>query len=259
MFEFTDQLMNTIKLDKMPKRIISIVPSQSEFLWIIGLRKEIVGITKFCKYPNEMFQKIERIGGTKNLNIDKIRRLKPDLIIGNKEENKKSQINLLQKEFNVWMSDIFDFKDTFNMMYSLGIIFGKEKETQKLISLIELSLLKVKNIFNNQKVAYFIWKKPYMVAANNTYINFILNYLGLKNAFYFLKRYPILDEEKLKQIKIELCFLSSEPFPFKAKHVNEFELIFPNSKIWIVNGEVFSWYGPRLLYLHDHVKQLKKN
>ncbi|MEI8136616.1 MAG: helical backbone metal receptor, partial [Bacteroidota bacterium] len=168
MMEFKDQIGNTIKLGGKPKRVISIVPSQSEFLWEIGLRDELVGITKFCVHPNEMFSTIERVGGTKKLHIDKIRALKPDLIIGNKEENEQADIEVLQKEFNLWISDIYNFEDSFKMMIELGIILGKETETNSLVSKIKKSLLEIKDIFSNQKVAYFIWKSPYMLAASNT-------------------------------------------------------------------------------------------
>ncbi len=253
---YTDQLNNKIKLSTSPKRIISIVPSQSEFLWQIGIRNQLIGITKFCIHPKEMFNKIERIGGTKKLNINKIRSLKPDLIIANKEENNQQEIELLQKEFNVWISDIYNFNDAFYMMKKLSVILNKESETQKLITTIKASLKPIKNIFKNITVAYFIWNKPYMVAANNTYINFVLNYLGLKNTAHNLQRYPEVNEVILKKINPNICFLSSEPYPFKQKHIIELQQILPASKIIIVDGEVFSWYGTRILQLADFVKQL---
>ena len=253
---YTDQLNNKIKLNTTPKRIISIVPSQSEFLWQIGIRTQLIGITKFCIHPKEMFNKIERIGGTKKLNINKIRSLKPDLIIANKEENNQQEIEFLQKEFNVWISDIYNFNDAFYMMKKLSVILNKESETQKLITTIKASLKPIKNIFKNITVAYFIWNKPYMVAANNTYINFVLNYLGLKNTAHNLQRYPEVNEVILKKINPNICFLSSEPYPFKQKHIIELQQILPASKIIIVDGEVFSWYGSRILQLADFVKQL---
>ena len=141
---FTDQLNNTINLDAFPKRIISLVPSQSELLWDLGLREELVGITKFCIHPNEMFKSIERVGGTKKLDIDKIRELKPDLIIGNKEENEQTQIEELQKEFSVWMSDIYDLSDAFDMISSLAEITGKENKAEQLIKTIKSNFLSIR-------------------------------------------------------------------------------------------------------------------
>lgn len=258
MLKYKDQLGNVIKLEKKPVRIISIVPSQSEFLWDIGLRKELVGITKFCVHPVEMFKSIERVGGTKKLNINKIRALKPDLIIGNKEENEKADIELLQKEFNVWMSDIYTFEDAFEMMEDLGEIFDKKNATKRIVGEIKRTLPEVKNIFKGQKTAYFIWYKPYMFAAKKTFIDHVLNYIGLKNAVGNLKRYPKLDDEEIKQIDPEVCLLSSEPFPFKVKHIKELRDKLPNANIVIVDGEIFSWYGSRLLHFSSYIKDLKK-
>ncbi|MBL7922338.1 MAG: ABC transporter substrate-binding protein [Bacteroidia bacterium] len=257
MFEYTDQIGNKIKLKQKPQRIISLVPSQSEFLWDLGLHHQLVGITKFCIHPNQMFKNIERVGGTKKVNIDKIRALKPDLIIGNKEENEKSDIELLQKEFNVWMSDIFDFEDAFKMMLSIGKIVDKEKEAQAISEKIRSSLSNVKNIFNGQRIAYFIWYKPYMVIAKHTFIDHTLNFIGLNNAFKNAERYPEIMDEQIVAANPEFCFLSSEPFPFKEKHLKELQNKLPNSKIVIVDGEIFSWYGSRLLHFANYVEQLK--
>ena len=256
--EYKDQLGNTIRLNNLPKRVISLVPSQSEFLWHLGLRDEFVGITKFCIHPDELYRTKERVGGTKDLDLEKIRALKPDLIIGNKEENDQNQIRSLQKEFPVWMSDIYTLEDSFQMMLSLGLILNKEKESKHLVENLKVSLSRIKNTFHNQRVLYFIWKNPYMGAASQTFIDHVLNYLGFKNIIKHLLRYPELDESALKKLNPDLCFLSSEPFPFKEKHVKDLQNILPNSKILILDGEVFSWYGTRLLHLEAYVKKLKK-
>jgi ABC-type Fe3+-hydroxamate transport system substrate-binding protein len=255
---FIDQLGNTIRLDTPPRRIISIVPSQSELLWDLGLRDELVGITKFCIHPAEMFTTVTRVGGTKKLDIDKIRELKPDLIIGNKEENEKQQVEELQKEFNVWMSDIYNFKDALSMMKKIGEITGKKKAAEKIINKINKELPSIKNAFHRNKVAYFIWYKPYMLAADNTYIDYVLKYTGLKNAARSLSRYPVVNTDELNKLSPDYCFLSSEPFPFKEKHITEIEALVPGTKGIIVDGELFSWYGSRLAKLPAYIKELKK-
>ena len=258
MATFIDQTGKSIALDKTPERIISLVPSQSEFLWDLDLKEELIGITKFCIHPEELFRNKERIGGTKKLNIEKIRTLKPDLIIGNKEENEKLQIEILQKEFNVWMSDIYNFEDAFEMMKFIGEMTGKSLDAGKIINQIKKQLSSIKNIFNNQKVIYFIWNDPYMITGKNTFINCVLNYCGFVNGAGDLERYPEVSNEQLKEIKPEYCFLSSEPFPFKIKHVQEIQKILPETKIIIVDGEMFSWYGSRLIKLPAYIKQLKE-
>eukprot|EP01137_Pigoraptor_chileana_P023964 Opistho-2@91143 len=95
---FIDQLGNQITINFPPKRIVSIVPSQTELLFDLGLADEVVGITKFCIHPIDKFASTTKVGGTKKLLIEKIRDLKPDLIIGNKEENTQSEVELLMQE-----------------------------------------------------------------------------------------------------------------------------------------------------------------
>lgn len=258
MSSYSDQLGNKIHLDTLPKRIISLVPSQSEYLWDLGLREELIGITKFCIHPEEMYQRIQRVGGTKQLDLEKIRALKPDLIIGNKEENDKDQIRILQKEFRVWMSDIYTPADALNMMGDLGRMLGKEPQAKKWVVEIDASLKRIKNYFEGQSLAYFIWSKPYLFAASNTFIHAILEHIGFKNALASYERYPELNEEELKKLNPQLCFLSSEPFPFKEKHVKEIQDLLPKTKLLLVDGEMFSWYGSRLLKLEAYLKELKK-
>jgi len=253
---YKDQVGNLVRLSKRPQRIISLVPSQSEYLWDLGLRSALVGITKFCIHPDDMYCGFARVGGTKKLDLDKIRELKPDLIIGNKEENERSQIEELQKEFPVWMSDIYTFEDTFAMMKAIGEMLDKRKESETLVDTLRNSLTSIQNIFVKKRVAYFIWNKPYMLAASSTFIDHVLNHLGLENALSKYDRYPELNEDQLQEINPDICFLSSEPFPFKEEHVKELQIILPKSQIVIVDGEVFSWYGTRLLHLAKYVAGL---
>jgi ABC-type Fe3+-hydroxamate transport system substrate-binding protein len=252
-----DQIGNALELNTVPRRVISLVPSQSELLWDLGLGQQLVGITKFCVHPNEMFRSVERVGGTKELNLEKIRQLKPDLIIGNKEENERSQIEILSKEFNVWMSDIYNFEDALNMVSSLGTILGREQIAGELREKISRALMAVRNTFKGQTVAYFIWNKPYMLAAADTFIDCALRRIGLNNVAHGLSRYPELDLAGLKKLDPQFCFLSSEPFPFSEKHVRELSEHLPNSRITLVDGEMFSWYGSRLIKLPGYIEQLQ--
>ncbi len=256
---FTDQLNNTIEIENYPKRIISLVPSQSELLWDLGLRDELVGITKFCIHPTEMFQSIERVGGTKTLNLDKIRALKPDLIIGNKEENDQSQILQLQKEFNVWMSDIYTLNDSLMMIEKIGQLVNKEEEASIIKNNIQSSFLNLHQI--HKSVLYFIWREPYMAVGKATFIGDILHKLGLENKIEDnTARYPELNKEEIKTLNPDLILLSSEPYPFKHEHIKELQDILPHSKIILVDGELFSWYGSRLQksvsYFNELIKPL---
>jgi ABC-type Fe3+-hydroxamate transport system substrate-binding protein len=260
MINFTavkDQTGHTITLESPPDRIISIVPSQSELLWDLGLRSELKGISKFCIHPDEMFRTIARVGGTKQLDIEKIRALKPQLIIGNKEENERSQIETLRKEFNVWMSDIYNFDDAIEMMLALGNMTGKVKEAESIVNKVNRAITSVKNIFEKRTVAYFIWKDPYMLAAGNTFIDHVLTHAGLINVAGSMSRYPEISLEEIKKIKPDYCFLSSEPYPFSEKHLPEMQRQLPETRFVLADGEMFSWYGSRLIKLIEYLEKLK--
>ncbi len=267
MLKYTDQLRRKIELHETPKRIISLVPSQTELLYDLGLNDEVVGITNFCIHPEEWYRTKTRIGGTKKIDFEKIKALNPDLIIGNKEENDQFQIEELMKDYNVWISDITTLKDALNMILSLGMVLGKHNEATNIKLQIEsdfkhLNLPKTSSAFelseierHQQTVAYFIWNDPYMVVGNNTFINEMLKVCGLQNVF-ISDRYPEVNATQIISADPEVIFLSSEPFPFKEKHVLEFRKMCPKAKVLVVDGEMFSWYGSRLLKATTYFKQL---
>jgi ABC-type Fe3+-hydroxamate transport system substrate-binding protein len=264
---FTDQMNRKIELTEKPVRIISLVPSQTELLYSFGLQDEVVGITKFCVHPQEWFTSKSKVGGTKNIDIEKIKSLNPDLIIANKEENEKEQIEYLMEHYPVWMSDIYTLKDAYDMMVRVGVLVGKQQQALFLKLEIEYafnSFLNTLNSTHKSTVAYFIWKKPYMVAGGNTFINHLLTICGFVNVFesHSNGRYPQIELNELKDAQPQYIFLSSEPFPFKESHIEEFKSACPSAKIMIVDGEMFSWYGSRLLhapkYLSTLLKELKE-
>ena len=257
---FTDQLGNTITINYPPKRIVSIVPSQTELLFDLGLDDQVIGITKFCIHPIEKFASKTKIGGTKKLLIEKIRDLKPDLIIGNKEENTRDEVELLMQEFSVWMSDISNLEEAMLTITKIGELVDKAPEAAYLNHLInagfkDLQTLAVeKNI--NQTVAYLIWKDPYMFAGKDTFIDDILRKIGLNNIIE-QTRYPEIELAKLQTTNCQLVFLSSEPYPFKQKHIEEIQAVLPNARVMLVDGEMFSWYGSRLVKAVNYLFHLQ--
>lgn len=259
MLSTTDQLGNTITLPAYPKRIISLVPSQTEFLFDIGLDEEIVGITRFCIHPKGKVSSKEKIGGTKQFNIGKIKQLQPNLIIGNKEENYREGIEELQKDFPIWMSDIYTLDDSLDMMRKLSALCNREQEGNALVQRIGDGFSDYKPFTTSPlpTAAYFIWRKPYMVAANDTFINHMLGRLSVRNVFEDLVRYPEINPETLADLKPDYIFLSSEPYSFKETHFEEFRAFCPTAKVILVDGEMFSWYGSRLLYTPKYFEQLK--
>lgn len=255
-----DQMLRQVNVPDCPMRIVSLVPSQTELLYHWGLGDRVVGITKFCIHPEQWYRTKTRIGGTKKINVEALQALNPDLIIGNKEENAQEDIEQLQKDYPVWMSDMQDLEDVWQMMGLLGAVLGVEKESQTLVEQLKRdfdSLLFNPNGYK-PKVAYFIWKNPFMVAASDTFIHTILEKAGFDNVFAHQKRYPVVEAHELAALEPEWILLSSEPYPFGEKHRGLFQEICPRAAIEIVDGELFSWYGARLLKTVAYLKELRK-
>lgn len=246
---FTDHLNRTIFLPKPPERIISLVPSQTELLVDLGLEEKIVGVTKFCVHPGHLRKSKTIVGGTKNYRLDVIESLNPDLIIGNKEENDQTGIEKLAEEYPVWMSDIFDLNDSLRMISDLGDLTGRKEPASSLISQIEKSF--AKPIAKKGTCVYLIWENPKMAAGKSTFIDAMLSLAGFENLIQ-VDRYPELSPEKLVELAPDYLLLSSEPFPFKEKHIQSFQKLLPQTKIQLVDGELFSWYGSRLVHSAEY-------
>ncbi len=235
-------------------RVISLVPSITETLFDLGLTVEdIVGRTKFCIHPSDWVDKVEIIGGTKNLNINKIKLLNPDLIIANKEENVKEQVEELMQDFKVLVTNVETLEDNYYLLKQLGHIFGKEENAQH-FNLKTYEAFDIQKSEKRLKVAYMIWKNPYMTIGGDTFISRILEELGFENLFKNQIRYPEVQLEDLKEA--DFIFLSSEPFPFQEKHIAEIKEVCQNQKIKIVDGEAFSWYGTHLAKCGEYYRKL---
>ena len=263
---YTDQLQRTINVSSTPNNIISTVPSQTELLHYLGLENEVTGLTKFCIHPKQWHQTKTRIGGTKTLNIATITALQPQLIIANKEENTKAQIDELAALFPVWISDVNNVTDALQMIEMIGSMTSKESAAKELTAQIALQLNTLsehtKAFINNQtkrlKTAYLIWKDPYMTVGGDTFINSIMELAGFTNVFKHIARYPVITIQDLIDIDCNLLILSSEPYPFKQKHIAELQAGLPHTKIIIADGEAFSWYGSRLLQSVPYLQQLQQ-
>ncbi len=261
MLHSVDQLQRTINLESTPTKIISVVPSQTELLYDLGLDNSVHGITKFCIHPAHWLKEKTHIGGTKNLNIDKINTIKPDLIIANKEENDEEQIRLLSEKYPVWISDIANLNDAIGMILEIGRITDKLSKSNEIVKTIRSkfnSLVRLVNEVQQKRVAYLIWRDPYLSVGNDTFIHEMLSTCRLNNVFSHEKRYPEISPEKLKAASPELIFLSSEPYPFSQKHIDEFNKLCPGSRVILVDGEMFSWYGSRLRLAPDYFTSLVK-
>lgn len=254
-----DQIGRQLKIAFIPKRIVSLVPSQTELLFDLGLEAEVVGITKFCVHPEHWFRNKTRIGGTKTLKADLITSLHPDLIIANKEENLEEQVIPLAAIAPVFTSDISTLAHALEMIRLIGIITGKEPISENICSTIQQGFDSLSNPFARPlRTAYLIWHKPYMSIGGDTFIHDMLTRCGLHNVFSGKTRYPETTVAELRQLHTELILLSSEPYPFRNQHLAAIQEELPGTKILLVDGEMFSWYGSRLQQAPAYFEQLLK-
>jgi iron complex transport system substrate-binding protein len=255
-----DQIGTSHSFETSPKRIISLVPSQTELLYDLGLEDRIVGITKFCVHPYRFKSTKKIVGGTKKVHFEKIKSLEPDVIICNKEENTVEIVDELRKICPVWVTNIITIEDNFKMISDFGQLFNCRTEAQKWNDKLAFGLCDFKNFIIDKpfkKVAYFIWKDPFMVAGSDNFINELLKLNHFENIYLDKGRYP---EIELKKIRLEgdpdLVFLSSEPFPFKEEDAFEIGRFTHHAKTVFVDGEMFSWYGSRLLKAFEYFKKI---
>jgi len=179
--------------------------------------------------------------------MDLIHELRPDPIIANKEENVKEQIEELEKHYPVWISDVNNLEDAYEMIEQVGVITGKQHAAIEMITKTKRNFAQLQTTNYKPQTVYLIRQKPYMTIGRDTFIHSILEKAGFNNIFSNRKRYPEVTVEELEAANCKLLFLSSEPFPFKQKHVEELQKQLPETKIVLVDGEMFSWYGSRLL------------
>lgn len=256
---YYDQLHRSLQINTTPTRIISLVPSQTELLVDLGLEASIVGVTKFCVHPKHLRISKAVVGGTKQINIEKIKALNPDIILCNKEENTKEMIEILEKVAQVHISDVYNLEDSFQLIEMYGELFKRDRIATALVGNIKLEREAFQLQFQNKttlKAAYFIWKKPWMVAASDNFIHEMLKEAGFINVFENQNRYPEIHLDSATLAAADCIFLSSEPFPFKEAHVIALKSKFPDKEIKIVDGELFSWYGSRLLKSYEYFKTL---
>lgn len=254
----TDQMQRTVTLPAPAKRIVSLVPSQTELLFTLGAGGSVVGLTRFCTEPPDQVTGITKVGGTKKFDFEAIAALQPDLIIGNKEENYPEGIAQLEQHYPVWMSDISTLDESLEMVRGIGEITGHSEQAEVFVRSVNQNF---KNFLpaklSKVNVAYLIWQKPFMAAGGNTFINDILARGGLHNVLAHLPRYPEVSLEQLASCGAEYILLSSEPFPFREKHMAQLNAELPDQKFLLVDAMPFSWYGSQLLHTADYLRQLR--
>jgi len=215
----------------------------------------IVGITSFCVHPEECFRTKTRVGGTKTLSSERVLALSPDLVIANKEENDRHAIQQINKSVPVYVSDIKTVEDVYRLITDLGYLCHVTQEANSLKLAIQKSLseLTTTPVYS---VAYLIWKDPYMSVGGDTFIQHMLKLGGLHGYLEHDGRYPQIAMEDLARADIDVILLSSEPFPFAEKHITEIEAA-TGKPCLLVDGELYSWYGPRMLQSARYFEQVR--
>jgi ABC-type Fe3+-hydroxamate transport system substrate-binding protein len=253
----TDQTGFTLDAPSTPRRIVSLVPSQTELLHTLGLEDEVVGITRFCIHPETWRRGKTRIGGTKDADVSKIRSLQPDLVIANKEENLLETVSEIRSFCPVWTSDVCDIPGALDMVLSIGSLVGRERESKELVeSLNPLSAMRL--VPRRRRAVYLVWKDPWMAAGGDTFIHDMMRCAGLSNAFEDRSRYPSLTLDEMSATRSDLLLLSSEPYPFRERHVEELKKAFPHADVALVDGEMFSWYGSRMVRSIPYLDSLRE-
>ncbi|MSQ89659.1 MAG: cobalamin-binding protein [Betaproteobacteria bacterium] len=238
-------------------RIVSLVPSITELVCELGLADQLVGRTGFCIHPKETLAKIPKVGGTKSVNLKKLRALAPTHVIVNVDENQKETADALA-EFvpNVIVTHPLAPLDNLLLYRQIGEAFGKEREAQDLCVRFESAYRSVaNNTHRKHNVLYLIWKDPWMTVARDTYVSRTLALFGLQTLPASTDaRYPKLTLEESWLRNVELVLLSSEPYRFREKHRDEIKNIL-KKPAYLIDGEMTSWYGSRaiqgLRYLAD--------
>lgn len=252
--KLTDQAGYPIELGDVPMRIISLVPSQTELLHDLGLGDRVVGITKFCIHPGHWFREKNRVGGTKDVKVDCVRELVPDLVIANMEENRKEDVDEIRTFCPVWTTNIRSIPQALEMIRQVGEITATQGKAAAIIAEIREGWGRIRPA--PKRVAYLIWQNPYMVAGGDTYIDSVMEACGWTNVFRHHGRYPTVTRDDLAEANIELLLLSSEPYPFKIKQLNEMKDFLSSCRVILVDGELFSWYGSRMRLLPEYLEEL---
>lgn len=227
--------------------MISFAPAITDTLYSLQLDKEIVGRTRFCIHPKDKVQHAVNVGGTKDMKLERVHALKPDLIVMEKEENTKEMVEELEKHYPVYVCEIQTVPDAMVMIKTLGDITDRKKQANLLYQNITTAFKKIPIDYKHKRVAYVIWKNPFMVVGKNTYIQSLLEKLGFINPFIAYEgRYPTIDAEDFKKEQLDYILLATEPYPFRVEHKADFRAIAPNAQPVIVDGEMF-WYGVKML------------
>ena len=255
---FQDATGQSFDNQKVYRRLVSLFPSQTHLLHSLGLDEQVLGITRFCKYPSGWKKQKTVVGGTKDPKIERILALNPDLILANKEENTREAVETLRRDVPVYVSEVVSWEDNLRWVEHIGLLTGRQQQARTLIRQLETRQRNFRPPSGPVDALYLIWRNPWMAAGQNTFINTMLRLAGFNNVVT-QERYPVLDARQMQVLNPQVVLLSSEPFPFKAPHADELRAILPQARFLFVQGEPFTWMGSYPLQSFDYFAKLHEN
>jgi len=259
--EIADARGRSVRLDAPPRRIVSLVPSQTELLAHLGLHEATVGLTRFCVRPEGWKDEKEIVGGTKNVRVEKVEALRPDLVLANREENTRDVVEAIDAFAPVFVTDVKSVPDAAAMIRAVGRLTGRPGEADALADRLDRRFDALTGDLTGATpipVAYLIWQGPYMTVGGDTIIHDVMRRAGFENVFAARTRYPEVTPAEIAAAGARAVLLPDEPFPFDADAAAELRDTLPDSvPTRLVNGQLFSWYGPRLAEAPPYLRRLR--
>ena len=233
-------------------RIVSLCPSLTELVVDLGRGDDLVGRTKFCIHPADLAERVPSVGGTKDPKVARIVALRPDLVLVNEEENRREDAEALRAAgVPLHVSFPRDADETADMVRDIARALERPTEGERIATDIERRAERVRRAALGRapvRWAYLIWRDPYMTVNADTFVHAMLSLPGGVNVFADEPtRYPAVDAARLAAAEPDVVLLSSEPFPFRDRHVDELaeRSGLPRDRIRLVDGELLSWHGSR--------------
>jgi ABC-type Fe3+-hydroxamate transport system substrate-binding protein len=252
----TDALGREVRLDAPPRRIVSLVPSLTELLADLGLGEAVVGLTRFCVRPPGWKASRTVVGGTKNVRADRVAALRPDLVLANREENVREQVEALAAVAPVYVTDVPTVDASLDMIRAVGALTDRADAARALAQETAAAFAGLDEA-PPLRAAYLIWRDPWMTVGADTLIHDVMRRGGLVNVFGHTTRYPAVSGADLAAARPGVLLLSSEPFPFRDAHLDEARTLVPGARAALVDGEAFSWFGSRLRHTPSVLRSLR--
>lgn len=246
-------------------RIVSLVPSITELLFALDLGDQVVGRTGFCIHPRDAVRSVPKLGGTKDVDVAALLALKPSHVIVNIDENTLPLFETLKSHIaNVIVTHPNAPRDNLELYRLLGGIFSRQAQAKKLAQAFSSRLERVgeqARSLPTRRVLYLIWREPWMTVSCNTYIARMLELVNWQIVGATSDvRYPQLSAGDMQSQSVDLALLSSEPYPFRAKHLHEVgALCGPSTTVKLIDGEMLSWYGNRAIAGVDYLARLARD